>query len=241
MDGGFDSNVSSSEDDAKKSDFSSVESSPEADQRPQSDFLDCVKSLFDIFDSEKKGYVTIDELEKYLNNNDNPLLKTNSTSKKVNLIHTLQQICPANGYVNFKRFSLAIQIALGKRNLDKEKGIGRSLRPRSFLFAVTEVADNESGIKEDKGHGKEKRVSYSPADSVISSDLDDSLEINGKINGIMDAKGIGKGLLFTFESSKCSFYIACFNGCVAEKINDLHEALSASSRNNVTLKDRLKD
>ena len=123
----------------------------------------------------------IDELVKHLNETED-LNLTNSRSKNLTLIHALQQVCPANGYINFKRFDVAIQIALGKRNVGREKGIGRSLRPRSFLFAVTEASDEDTFIKQDSRHGLQKIISSSPADSVISSDMDESSEATGEIS-----------------------------------------------------------
>ena len=171
--------ISSLRGDPRKNRSLSEESSSELDQLPQSDFLDYVKSLFDIFDTDKKGYVTIDELERYLNSTEY-LGEPSSKPNNIALIRALQQICPANGYINFKRFNLAIQIALGKRSLGRERGIGRSLRPRSFLFAVSEAGDDDVGTKEESVYGREKSVSYSPADSVISSDMDDFSETMGK-------------------------------------------------------------
>jgi len=167
--------ISSLRGDPRKNRSLSEESSSELDQLPQSDFLDYVKSLFDIFDTDKKGYVTIDELERYLNSTEY-LGEPSSKPNNIALIRALQQICPVNGYINFKRFNLAIQIALGKRSLGRERGIGRSLRPRSFLFAVSEAGDDDVGTKEESVYGREKSVSYSPADSVISSDMDDFSE-----------------------------------------------------------------
>lgn len=177
MDEVFDNSFSSGELE-RSSDLSSG-TSPETVQNQRSEFYDYAKNLFDIFDTERNGYVAIDELELYLNDSADQLSAT-SNSKNASLIHTLQQICPANGLVNFKRFSLAIQIVLGKRNLDKDKGIGRSLRPRSFLFAVTEVEDGDACIKEKKDLGVQKKLSFSPADSVISSYMDESSERDGK-------------------------------------------------------------
>ena len=179
MDGRSNTSISSLRRDSRKNQSVFEESSSELNQLPQSDFMDYVKSLFDIFDTNKKGYVTIEELERYLNSTED-LGEPNSKPNNIALIRALQQICPANGYINFKRFNLAIQIALGKRSLGRERGIGRSLRPRSFLFAVSEAGDDDADTKKESGCGKEKRISYSPADSVISSDMDDFSETMGE-------------------------------------------------------------
>ena len=226
MDGKSNASTLAFKEDLRNIQTLSLESSPELNQSPKSDFVDYVQSLFDIFDAEKKGYVTIDELERYLNDNED-MTKMNSKAKNLALINALQQICPANGCINFKRFNLAIQIALGKRSPGREKGIGRSLRPRSFLFAVTEVGDNDTDIKQHNGHGKEKRMSYSPADSVISSDMDESSETIGRFNSLFTSKKVRGSLrgrdLEIFCTTNGSFYK--FLSIIGQTTKDLPDFL----------------
>lgn len=134
------------------------------------EFLDCAKSLFNILDSESNGYVTIEELQKHFDQSVPPKIirKQGKFCKIPDLPSILQQICPSNGFINFKRFILALQIALGKCDLNSNNGIGRSLRPLSYLFAVTESSETESDAERD-----ERRIELS-ADSTDKSCPDGS-------------------------------------------------------------------
>ena len=116
------------------------------------EFLDCAKSLFNVLDSESKGYVTIEELQKHLKQSEPPnvIRRQGKFCNRADLPSILQHICPSNGLINFKRFMLALQIALGKCDLNSYNGIGRSLRPLSYLFAVTESSATESDVDKDE-------------------------------------------------------------------------------------------
>ena len=116
------------------------------------EFLDCARSLFNILDSESKGYVTVEELQKHLKQSEPPnvIRRQGKFCNRPDIPSILQHICPSNGLINFKRFMLALQIALGKCDLNSNNGIGRSLRPLSFLFAVTESSATESEVDKDE-------------------------------------------------------------------------------------------
>eukprot|EP00795_Rhopilema_esculentum_P010314 gene10314-19012_t len=131
------------------------------------EFLDCVKSLFDVFDADNKGYVTVNELEKHLSCEDENDNKTYQKFTSPKLLSVLQQICPPNGFISFRRFSLAIQIALGKNQFGRTGSLSRSLRPRSFLFAVTESNEEEPASDNNREGNKSSRISITP-DANIS-------------------------------------------------------------------------
>lgn len=114
-----------------------------------SDFTLHLKNLFDIIDSECRGFVSLEELKTHLQcqevaDNKPRVVRRKQDSQNARIMSALNQIAPANGLLNFKRFSLAMKVALGKVSADPRRGIGRSLRPQSFMVAVTESSENET-------------------------------------------------------------------------------------------------
>ncbi len=113
-----------------------------------------LKNIFDIIDSDHEGFIRLDELARHLESGTNKssenrprMIRSKTEIQNSKIISALNQVSPASGLLNFQRFSLAMRIALGRASADHCRGIGRSLRPRSFLFAVTESSESESELR----------------------------------------------------------------------------------------------
>ncbi len=117
----------------------------------EENFMTYLRSIFDIIDSSQQGFVGIDELIKHLQNSSSQngprAMRNRTETQHAKIVSALNQVAPGNGLLNFQRFSLAMKIALDRVPVNSRSGIGRSLRPRSYLFAVSESSETDSDME----------------------------------------------------------------------------------------------
>eukprot|EP00794_Sanderia_malayensis_P016050 gene16050-17672_t len=117
---------------------------------PEESFTKYLKSLFDIIDTKNEGFVRLDDLARHLRNDNNsessnrPRTIRNKTEiQNAKIISALTQVTPVSGVLNFQRFSLAMKMAMGRVSPDSDRGMVKSLRPTSYLFAVTQSSESD--------------------------------------------------------------------------------------------------
>ena len=120
------------------------------------EFTHHLRDLFDVLDSDSKGYISIADIEKHWQRNRAEPKKLGRRPRGVSepqqnvassdvLIDSLKEVAPVNGLLSFQRFCCGIKIALckgkngnGVKNYSghRRQRFGHALRPRSYLFAV---------------------------------------------------------------------------------------------------------
>ncbi|KAM9217966.1 suppressor APC domain-containing protein 2 [Leptosomus discolor] len=110
-------------------------------------FLQSLRTLFDILDDRRRGYVHLREIESRWRG-------AEARELPAGVMEGLRRAAPASGYLTFERFVLGLRAALPGADPPAESGGGRRSVEQPSSPRGTEERRGKSGEQRESGHGQ---------------------------------------------------------------------------------------